>query len=58
MGEFIGREDQISPVRIDFHIHYVSPKLSLKYQGNTEVANIMQGKLAVISLKPNKLGEY
>lgn len=58
MGEFIGREDQITPVKIDFHVRYVSPKITLKYLGNTEVVTLLQGKLAIISLKPNKLGEY
>lgn len=56
MGEFIGREDQIAPVKIDFHVRYVSPKISLKYLGSTEIVSLMQGKLAVVSLKPNKLG--
>lgn len=58
MGEFIGREDQISPVSIRFHVHYVSPKLILKYEGNSEVASILQGKLAIVNVKANKLGEY
>lgn len=58
MGEFVGREERIFPLSIKFHVHYVSPKLTIKYEGSTDVTTFMQGSMAVMNIKPNKLGEY
>ena len=58
IGEFVGRNEQISPVSIKFHIRYVSPRMLLKYDGNSEMMSLPQGRMGVASIKANKLGEY
>jgi hypothetical protein len=47
LGEFIGRADMISPVSIQFHVRYVSPALSIKYEGGSYFVSLLQGKMAV-----------
>jgi len=39
-------------------VRYISPKLTLKYEGATEVLSLRDGKLAIANIKANKVGEY
>lgn len=52
----MGRDEKISPVSIRFHVRYISPKITLKYEGSTDVISLQHGKMAVASVKANKLG--
>ena len=56
MGEFIGRDELISPVNIEFHVKYVSPSLGIKFEGNSDVVSLLQGKMAVAAIRANKIG--
>jgi hypothetical protein len=58
MGEFVGRGDIISPVSIQFHVKFVSPRLTLRFEGSSDVVDLLQGRMAVANIKVNKLGEY
>lgn len=57
-AEFINRAEDIAPVNIQFHIHYVMPKLRLKFEGNSQVVSLVGSKMPVSRLKANKIGEY
>jgi len=58
LGEFVGRDDIISPVSIQFHVRYISPALTIKYEGSSDCVSLLQGKMNVAQIKGNKLGEY
>ena len=55
-SEFIGREESISPIEINFNIHYVEPKLRLKFFGKTDGMFLTKNKISVVRLKANKIG--
>ena len=37
---------------------FISPTLTMKYEGGSDIVHLVNGKIAVASLKPNKMGEY
>ena len=58
MGEFIGRNDLISPVSIKFHVRYVSPTIQLKFEGRSDIQSLSNGRIAIARIKANKSNEY
>ena len=44
--------------RIEVTVHYIAPKMKIKYEGSSDVLSVYGNKVALCELSPNKHGEY
>lgn len=57
-SDFVGREESIAPLEINFKIHYIMPTLRVRFEGRSESLALARNRITVVRLRANKFGEY